>query len=135
MAHDFANAYGNVKTAVEGLVAADPLRVSLNRASAQFHLIQDSDFDKAPGLRAEFRALRVRLRRNPHDKESKAVRYLDNTDSDGMVLLAKSLIAFAEKMDAPEFDDIMNRNKRTEGSSSLIRDPGPDDWDLEGDLD
>ena len=135
MAHDFAHAYANVKGAVKGLVAIDPLRASLNLASSQFSLIDDSDFDKAPYLRGEFRALRARLRRSQDDRPNKNVRYLDNTDSIGMISLAHDLLDFSSKMDAEEYDDLVPRDGSTDTIRSLIRDPGPDNWDDDRSLD
>ena len=135
MAHDFAHAYANVKSAVKGLVATDPLRVSLNLASAQFSLISDDDFDKAPYLRAEFRSLRARLRRSPDARVTKNVRYLDNTDSTGMVLLAQDLLDFSNKMDTIEYDGLHVSDANSVGIPRLIHDPGPDNWDEDPSLD
>ena len=129
MAHDFANAYGNLKIAVEGLIAADPLRSSLNRASAQFKVIDDDDFDKAPRLRAEFRALRARLRRNPLKKDSRAVRCLDNTDSEGMISLAEDLLAFMDKMENSEYEGMVIHKSSVDVSKFAVRDPGPNACD------
>lgn len=135
MAHNFSNAYSNVKQAVDGLVASDPLRASLNLASKRFSDIDDDDFDKAPLLRGEFRKLRIRLHRNPRHRTGSVIRSLDSMDSDGMILLARDLLAFVNKMEAPEYDQMTSHKAAGGVLGSLIRDPGPDNWDDDRSLD
>ena len=122
MAHDFAHAYGNVKLAVEGLVAADSLRISLNRASAYFTIINDDDFNKSPGLRLEFRHLRSRLRRDVDYVSGSLTKSLDSTDDDGMKVLAENLFGFMEKMNGPAYE-------------AMIPHPVSDNWEEENEGD
>lgn len=126
MSHDFVNAYGNVKLAVEGLVAVDTLRDGLNRASSQFKTIDDDDVEKTPMLKAEFRALRARLRRNVDHKRGSVQRSLHAIDSAGMIIFAESLIAFWHKVETNEFaTPAPGRSKQTTARMD-IRDPGPE---------
>lgn len=129
MAHNFAHAYSNVKIAVEGLVAADTLRASLNRASEHFEIINDDDFNQAPKLRGEFRSLRARLHRNPKHRKGSMIKSLDNTESADMILLAHNLIGFMEKMESSEYSEMAPHEAPSSALSSSIRDPGLDDWD------
>lgn len=128
MAHSFAHAYTNVKLAAEGLVAADTLKVSLNRAYRYFMIINDYQFDEDSQLKEDFKRLRSRLSRISIHRVS-MISPLEGADDEEMVILAKGVINLFERMGSSEFSSMMSDRPTSGVLVSLKRDPGPDNWD------
>ncbi len=115
--------------------AHDPLRESLNRASANFLHINAEAFDKVSALGIEFLHLRSRLKRVTDPVKGYMNKSLDSTDNVGMLALASDLMVFLRKARQSEYASLISHKLTIEMRATSVRDPSLDEWDedIEGD--